>query len=75
MAATTSTNKFKEIRFSNFLIAGCASTVATVVTNPIEVRIVCAFNVNVKSISYSIDSGYQNKTPTTRRTGEKGNLH
>lgn len=32
-------NKYNEIQLSNFVIAGFASVGATVVTNPIEVRV------------------------------------
>lgn len=36
-------HKLKEIHWSNFIIAGLASSPATLVTNPIEVRIFYAF--------------------------------
>lgn len=46
-----SVNKFNEIRLSNFVVAGFASVGATVVTNPIEVRVLSVhFVVNIKVI-------------------------
>lgn len=55
-----SVNKFKEIRFSNFLIAGLASVGATVVTNPIEVMYSHEISLKVKMNFKKYTSGYQN---------------
>lgn len=49
-----SVHRLKEIRFSNFLVAGFASVGATVVTNPIEVR-----TITILIESYVIFKYYQ----------------
>lgn len=48
------TTKFKEIKYSNFLVAGIASIGATVFTNPLEVRILQSFLI--EKIKSSLDS-------------------